>query len=138
MKQTFQYKRASEQNELVRGPYNANKESKYVELVLVVDNQEFKEFGESTSKVELHCKTIANMINGVINCFLLVLLLLTIDFQLYAPLNIFIALVGVVIWTEHDEISFSDDGDATLTNFLHYRREKLIKEHPNDNAQLLT
>ena len=60
------------------------------------------------------------------------------SFQLYAPLNIFIALVGVVIWTENDEINFSSNGDATLTNFLHYRREKLVKDHPNDNAQLLT
>lgn len=59
-------------------------------------------------------------------------------FQLYSPLNIFIALVGVVIWSENDEIQFSTNGDTTLTNFLHYRREKLIKTHPNDNAQLLT
>lgn len=59
-------------------------------------------------------------------------------FQLYSPLNIFIALVGVVIWNENDEIQFSVNGDTTLTNFLHYRREKLIKTHPNDNAQLLT
>ncbi|XP_044269325.1 disintegrin and metalloproteinase domain-containing protein 12 [Tribolium madens] len=117
----LRYKRAAEQNALVRGPYNANKKSKYVELVLVVDNREYKELGESTSKVEHHCKTIANIING-----------------LYAPLNIFIALVGVVIWTEHDEISFSPNGDTTLTSFLHYRRNKLVKEHPNDNAQLLT
>lgn len=58
--------------------------------------------------------------------------------QLYVPLNIFIALVGVVVWTEYDEIAISSNGDATLTNFLHYRRERLVKEHPNDNAQLLT
>ena len=58
--------------------------------------------------------------------------------QLYMPLNIFIALVGVVVWTEYDEISLSSNGDTTLTNFLHYRRERLVKEHPNDNAQLLT
>lgn len=58
--------------------------------------------------------------------------------QLYVPLNIFIALVGVVVWTEYDEITLSTNGDTTLTNFLHYRREKLVKEHPNDNAQLLT
>ncbi|KAJ8960047.1 hypothetical protein NQ318_009484 [Aromia moschata] len=117
----LRYKRDADQNELVRGPYNANRESKYVELVLVIDNLEFKELGESRTRVLNHAKTIANIING-----------------LYSPLNIFIALVGVVIWSEHDEINFSTNGDTTLTNFLHYRREKLIKEHPNDNAQLLT
>ena len=58
--------------------------------------------------------------------------------QLYVPLNIFVALVGVVIWTERDEIALETNGDKTLTSFLTYRKEKLVKEHPNDNAQLLT
>ncbi|XP_044753415.1 disintegrin and metalloproteinase domain-containing protein 12 [Coccinella septempunctata] len=120
-KPILRYKRDLDHSELIRGPYNANKESKYVELVLVIDNREYKELGESRQRVIQHCKTIANIING-----------------LYSPLNIFVALVGVVIWTERDEISFSKNGDETLTNFLHYRREKLIKEHPNDNAQLLS
>lgn len=59
-------------------------------------------------------------------------------FQLYVPLNIFIALVGVVVWTEQNEIELSRNGDNTLTNFLSYRRKTLVHEHPNDNAQLLT
>ncbi|EEC01550.1 zinc metalloproteinase, putative [Ixodes scapularis] len=58
--------------------------------------------------------------------------------RLYAPLNIFIALVGVIVWTDHDEIVMSSDGDSTLNNFLQYRRERLAREHPNDNAQLIT
>lgn len=53
-------------------------------------------------------------------------------------MNIFIALVGVVVWTEYNEIKLAPNGDTTLTNFLHYRREHLVKDHPNDNAQLLT
>jgi hypothetical protein len=61
-----------------------------------------------------------------------------VSLQLYVPLNIFIALVGVVVWTENDEIALSPNGDTTLTNFLHYRREHLVRHHPNDNAQLLT
>ena len=62
----------------------------------------------------------------------------SIALQLYAPLNIFVALVGIVVWSEKDEIQISVKGDETLTNFLHYRRVRLSKEHPNDNAQLLT
>ena len=58
--------------------------------------------------------------------------------QLYTPLNIFVALVGVEVWTEFDEITLSENGDETLTSFLGYRREKLIRVIPNDNAQLLT
>lgn len=58
--------------------------------------------------------------------------------QLYMPLNIFIALVGVQVWSESDEIALSPNGDVTLSNFLRYRREKLVQDIPNDNAQLLT
>jgi len=65
-------------------------------------------------------------------------LLLYCFFQLYIPLNIFITLVGVVVWADFNEITIVSNGDTTLTNFLHYRREHLVKDHPNDNAQLLT
>ena len=57
--------------------------------------------------------------------------------QLYQPLNIFIALVGVEVW-EEDQVAISTNGDQTLTNFLIYRKIRLIPNHPNDNAQLLT
>uniref|UniRef100_A0A0K8UA17 Disintegrin and metalloproteinase domain-containing protein 12 n=1 Tax=Bactrocera latifrons TaxID=174628 RepID=A0A0K8UA17_BACLA len=117
----LRYKRSYENNDVIRGPYNANKHSSYVELVIVVDNKLYKSFGESSKKVHQHCKDLANIINA-----------------LYVPLNIFVALVGVVIWNEYDEIDFSNDGDLTLRNFLNYRRTKLVLDHPNDNAQLLT
>lgn len=105
----------------LKGPWNANKQSRYVELVLVVDKQEYMEHNQDLDLVYRICKDVANVMNA-----------------LYSPLNIYIALVGVVVWTEHDEINLSTDGDTTLKNFLHYRKERLVKEHPNDNAQLLT
>ncbi|KAK9501459.1 hypothetical protein O3M35_012175 [Rhynocoris fuscipes] len=107
--------------QLIRGPYNANRRSRFVELILVVDHRLYENMNKDLREVNQRCKDIANIINA-----------------LYTPLNIFIALVGVVVWTELDEITLSTKGDTTLTNFLHYRREKLVKEHPNDNAQLLT
>lgn len=57
--------------------------------------------------------------------------------QLYVPLNIFIVLIGIVVWNEQNEVDLSI-GENMLKNFLQYRREILVKEHPNDNAQLLT
>lgn len=60
----LQYKRNTD---VIRGPYNANRQSRYVELVLVVDNKEYKELGESREKVNHHCKEIANIINAVSN-----------------------------------------------------------------------
>ncbi|KYN19797.1 Disintegrin and metalloproteinase domain-containing protein 12 [Trachymyrmex cornetzi] len=112
------HKRAAE---IIRGPYNANRQSRYVELVLVIDKKEYTALDENLDKVYQHCKDIANIINA-----------------LYMPLNIFIALIGVQVWSESDEIALSPNGDTTLSNFLRYRREKLLQDIPNDNAQLLT
>ncbi|XP_032793698.2 mucin-5AC [Daphnia magna] len=103
------------------GPFKANSRSRYVELVLVVDNKSYESQDKDLNRVFRRCKDIANIVNA-----------------LYAPLNIFVALVGIVVWSEKDEIQISVKGDETLTNFLHYRRVRLSKEHPNDNAQLLT
>ncbi|XP_046591917.1 uncharacterized protein LOC107216740 isoform X1 [Neodiprion lecontei] len=106
---------------VIRGPYNANKESRYVELVMVIDQKGYFALGKNMARVYHHCKDIANIINA-----------------LYSPLNIFIALVGIEVWTEVDEITLSSNGETTLSNFLKYRREHLVRNIPNDNAQLLT
>ncbi|GFS75257.1 disintegrin and metalloproteinase domain-containing protein 12 [Nephila pilipes] len=106
---------------VLQNPYKSDKKSRFVELIIVNDNKEFQEFHQDKNAVFQRSKEIANIVNG-----------------LYSPLNIFIALVGVIVWSDHDEIKLSPDGDATLTNFLHYRRERLAQEHPNDNAQLIT
>lgn len=42
------------------------------------------------------------------------------------------------MWTEEDEIEITSNGDETLNRFLKYRKEKLLPQHYNDNAQLLT
>ncbi|XP_063629788.1 disintegrin and metalloproteinase domain-containing protein 12-like [Cydia splendana] len=115
------YKRDTYEDTLVREPYNADRRSRYVELVLVVDHGEFLASGGDLQLVHRQMKDLANIINSV-----------------YAPLNIFIALVGVEIWSENDEIVLEEDGDATLNKFLHYRKTVLVTRIPNDNAQLLT
>lgn len=116
-----QYKRSAEDSETIRGPYNANRDSSFVELLLVVDNKVYNALGQNLKKVHNHCKTIANIINA-----------------LYMPLNIFIALIGVVVWTDSNEVELTSDGDKTLKNFLYYRKKVLVQKYPNDNAQLLT
>lgn len=123
------------------GPFKANSRSRYVELVLVVDNKSYESQDKDLNRVFRRCKDIANIVNAVISTCQSQLkadALIYISLQLYAPLNIFVALVGIVVWSEKDEIQISVKGDETLTNFLHYRRVRLSKEHPNDNAQLLT
>ena len=57
---------------------------------------------------------------------------------MYAPLNIFVVLVGVVVWNERDEIELVKNNQGTLGNFLKYRKDKILHIIPNDNAQLIT
>lgn len=59
-------------------------------------------------------------------------------FQLYRPLNIYVALVGVEVWEGGDQITVTTSADATMENFLRYRRERINPYHRNDNAQLIT
>ena len=92
-----------------------------MELLLVVDRQEYLDHGSDLTKIYRICKDMANVMNA-----------------LYMPLNIYIALVGVIVWTQYNEIDMDTNGDRMLTNFLRYRKEKLLKNHPNDHAQLLT
>jgi hypothetical protein len=61
----------------VKGPWNANRRSRFVELVIVVDNRKYKENDSDLGKVTRKAKEMANIANA-----------------LYAPLNIYIALVG--------------------------------------------
>ncbi|XP_034488304.1 zinc metalloproteinase-disintegrin-like MTP8 [Drosophila innubila] len=114
-------RRHADESQLIRGPYNANKYSSYVELVIVVDKKLYNHFGANARRVHTYCMDLVNIVNAV-----------------YMPLNIFVALVGVVIWNESNEIGISDNSTVTLRNFLNYRSTKLVLEHANDNAQLLT
>ncbi|CAH0721229.1 unnamed protein product, partial [Brenthis ino] len=101
-------------------PFSADQISRYLELALVADNALYKAYGESITNLHMHLRDIANIV-----------------YSLFAPWNIYVALVGVDIWTEKDEIKFEDDMIDILSSFLDYRKIKLGRYIPNDNAQLL-
>ena len=61
-----------------------------------------------------------------------------ISFQLYRPLDIYVALVGVEVWTSGDRIRVTNDADETMKNFLNYRKQHICPNYRNDNAQLIT
>ncbi|XP_055587569.1 zinc metalloproteinase-disintegrin-like EoMP06 [Uranotaenia lowii] len=103
------------------GPYNANRHSKFVQLVLVVDNSLYRKLNSDVWEVHRYCTDVVNHIN-----------------MLFNQLNIFIALTGVVVWDRYDYIQVTRRADDTLNNFLQYRRKELLRQHPNDHAQLLT
>ncbi|CAB3227732.1 unnamed protein product [Arctia plantaginis] len=107
---------------LVRGPYTANERSLYVELALVADSRLFQVHNFDLRSVHREMTLIANHMNAV-----------------FSPLNIFIALVGVEVWNDYDEILLPDDSLTVLNNFLEYRRNVMVKKNIlNDFAFLLT
>ena len=50
----------------------------------------------------------------------------------------YVALVGIEIWTVNDKISIESNAETTMNNFLEYRREHINYRHRNDNSQLIT
>lgn len=61
---SVQNKRSTDDT-MTRGPYNANKHSSFVELILVVDNKVYHAHNENMKKVHKYCKDIANIVNAV-------------------------------------------------------------------------
>lgn len=49
----------------VSGPFKANSRSRYVELVLVVDNKSYESQDKDLKRVFRRCKDIANIVNAV-------------------------------------------------------------------------
>lgn len=108
-------------NYVIQEPFQADSRSLYVELLVVHDHSQYMYYNSNSSLIAERTMQIVNILSAF-----------------YRQLNIFVTLVGVVVWTDKDEIRLSEDGDATLTNFLKYRNEKLLPKYHHDNAQLIT
>lgn len=48
------------------------------------------------------------------------------------------ALTGMEIWSERDQISVETNPSTTLNNFLEWRSRDLLPRFRHDNAQLIT
>ncbi|NXC03159.1 ADAM8 protein, partial [Orthonyx spaldingii] len=93
---------------------------RYVELVLVADNQEVKKHKD--------LRTVQNRMKEIVN---------HVD-KLYQPLHLRVALIGLEVWNHRDKITVSPNPEVTLDNFLHWRELELLRKKPHDNAQLIT
>ncbi|KAI1894280.1 hypothetical protein AGOR_G00114190 [Albula goreensis] len=94
---------------------------RFVEMYMVVDNAEYKKHGASMKTIQARMLEVANHVD-----------------KLYRPLNIRVMLVGLEVWTYQDKMDVSLDPDKTLTRFLQWRQESLLKRKKHDNAQLVT
>uniref|UniRef100_A0A8C9WCM8 ADAM metallopeptidase domain 15 n=1 Tax=Scleropages formosus TaxID=113540 RepID=A0A8C9WCM8_SCLFO len=92
-------------------------ETKYIELVLVVDHKEVRQW--------------CNSGHSILHVFIQVGLIF------YRPLNVRVALVGLEIWNDKDKIQVDKNPTDTLNRFLEWRTRELLPRLRHDNAQLI-
>ncbi|XP_071792939.1 disintegrin and metalloproteinase domain-containing protein 12-like isoform X2 [Asterias amurensis] len=96
-------------------------ETKYVELVIVADHTEYIEQGRNKDKVFSRCKEMANAMDLI-----------------YRPLSMRVALIGVEVWNEGDQFEVSTNPTSTMMMFHRWRKDHLLPDTYNDNAQFVT
>ncbi|XP_054638268.1 disintegrin and metalloproteinase domain-containing protein 12 isoform X1 [Dunckerocampus dactyliophorus] len=95
-------------------------ETKYIELVLVVDHQEFVNYQKNNKTIVYRMLDVANQVDWF-----------------YRPLNVRVALTGLEIWSDRDKIPVEKNPIDTLNNFLEWRARELLPRLRHDNAQLI-
>ncbi|XP_048881857.1 disintegrin and metalloproteinase domain-containing protein 15 isoform X2 [Brienomyrus brachyistius] len=95
-------------------------ETKYIELVLVVDHTEYVNYQKNNKTMMYRMMDVANQVDWY-----------------YRPLNVRVALVGLEIWSDRDKIRVDKNPTETLQRFLEWRRRELLPRLRHDNAQLV-
>ncbi|XP_052457251.1 disintegrin and metalloproteinase domain-containing protein 33 [Carassius gibelio] len=99
---------------------NAWGTTKYIELYIVADNTLFRKQNKDLYETKMRIMEIANYVD-----------------KFYRDLNIRVPLIGLEVWTEHDQCIINEEPNSTLWSFLQWR-QKLKSRKKHDNAQLLT
>ncbi|XP_059391731.1 disintegrin and metalloproteinase domain-containing protein 33 [Carassius carassius] len=99
---------------------NAWGTTKYMELYIVADNTLYRKQNKDLDKTKMRIMEIANYVD-----------------KFYRELNIRVPLIGLEVWTEHDQCIINEEPNSTLWSFLQWR-QKLKSRKKHDNAQLLT
>nr|XP_054379073.1 disintegrin and metalloproteinase domain-containing protein 8 isoform X3 [Pongo abelii] len=97
-----------------------SRETRYVELYVVVDNAEFQMLG-SEAAVRHRVLEVVNHVD-----------------KLYQKLNFRVVLVGLEIWNSQDRFHVSPDPNVTLENLLAWQAQHVTRRHLHDNVQLIT
>ncbi|XP_061649906.1 disintegrin and metalloproteinase domain-containing protein 15 isoform X4 [Phyllopteryx taeniolatus] len=95
-------------------------ETKYIELVLVADHQEFLNYQKNNKTIIYRMLDVANQVDWF-----------------YRPLKVRVALTGLEVWSDRDKIRVEKNPSATLNNFLLWRTRELLPRLSHDNAQLV-
>ncbi|KAM8870277.1 disintegrin and metalloproteinase domain-containing protein 12 isoform 7-T7 [Spinachia spinachia] len=95
-------------------------ETKYIELVLVADHQEYLNYQKNNKTLIYRMLDVANQVDWF-----------------YRPLSVRVALTGLEIWSHSDKIQVEKSPTDTLNNFLEWRTRELLPRLRHDNAQLV-
>ncbi|XP_078143453.1 disintegrin and metalloproteinase domain-containing protein 12 [Centroberyx gerrardi] len=95
-------------------------ETKYIELVLVADHQEYLNYQKNNKTIIYRMLDVANQVDWF-----------------YRPLNVRVALTGLEIWSDRDKIQVEKNPTDTLNRFLEWRTRELLPRLRHDNAQLV-
>uniref|UniRef100_A0A182C5W1 Metalloproteinase n=1 Tax=Phalotris mertensi TaxID=1260334 RepID=A0A182C5W1_9SAUR len=94
---------------------------KYIEFVIVVDNRMFRKYSSDLTVIRRRVYEIVNILN-----------------MIYRALNIHIALTGLEIWSNGDQINVQSNPYVTLDLFGKWRERYFLPRKSHDNAHLLT
>ncbi|XP_053366736.1 zinc metalloproteinase-disintegrin-like jararhagin [Clarias gariepinus] len=94
---------------------------RYVELFLVVDNTEYIRFKFNEEVLRARMLEAINHVD-----------------KFYRPHNIRVLLVGLELWNVKDQFLVSLSENDTLTRFIQWRENELLKRVKHDNAQFVT
>ncbi|EDV20169.1 uncharacterized protein TRIADDRAFT_61393 [Trichoplax adhaerens] len=109
-----------QENNHARQRRNVLSQTLYVEMVVVNDKRSYGLFNNITA-VESYTIQVIN----------------TVDLR-YKAINVRVLLVGIVTWSQQDQINVTDSGTATLSQFSDYAIKTLRLTNPYDSAQLFT
>lgn len=94
--------------------------TKYVEMVVVVNNQRFQMWGSNVSETVQRVVDIIALANSFTR-----------------GINTEVVLAGMEIWTEGDLVEVPGDLQVTLRNFNSWRQEKLLHRVKHDVAHMI-
>ncbi|XP_066445526.1 zinc metalloproteinase-disintegrin-like [Eleutherodactylus coqui] len=94
---------------------------KYIQMYVVADNSMFRRFNGREDDIRRRIFGIVNFVN-----------------QVYKPLNIFVALTGMEIWSNENQFKVVTSANTNLQRFSEWREKQLLSRKPHDNAQFLT
>ncbi|XP_032229700.2 uncharacterized protein LOC5505409 [Nematostella vectensis] len=102
-------------------PYLTTDETRYTEMVFVVDNTVYQRYQNNTKTVTDKVVTLCNAVDAI-----------------YQRINIRLVMKHIDIWTEGDRMERQTSGGAELGKFREYRSKYITPNISHDNAQFIS